>query len=329
MASCGGSAGLLLGGLLTSAWGWRWIFLVNLPLGFLIHLYLRVLKPSAERRARSARLDIGGATTITASLMLVIASVLNAGTSGWGSVGVLGSLLSAAVLFSLFLSIESRVLVPVVPLTLFTHNNLRVSVCIGALWAAAQSTWFFISALNLQLIFGRDPLKIGLAFLPATLLATVFSVSLAAKLTLRFGSRIPMVIGLVCEATALVLLAYAPLKADFSRDLLPAMSLLGVGVGIIGGPLRLRALTLIRRQDHGVASGVLNGAVVIGAALGLAVTASLASVYSEHLGVAGVVAGEALHRGYGLAYLAGAGMAAGAAVMVGMYSDECGVEALC
>jgi len=280
------------------------------------------LKPSVEPGDRSARLDVGGATTITTSLMLVIASVLNAGTSGWGSVAVLGPLSGAAVIFCVFLTIESRALAPVVSLTLFTHNDLRVSVFIGALWAAAQSTWFFISALNLQLIFGRDPLKIGLAFLPATLFATAFSVSLAAKLTLRFGSRIPMVIGLVSEATALVILAYAPVKADFARDLLPAMALLGVGIGIIGGPLRLRALTLIRKQDHGVASGVLNGAVVIGAALGLAVTASIAATYSEHLVRAGVVAGEALHRGYGLAYLVGAGMAGGAAVMVGMYRAE-------
>src|SRR5205823_3849329 len=173
---------LLLGGVLTSALNWHWIFLVNLPIGVAVFALSLVLLPPGRGSAPAASLDIAGAVTITASLMLAVYAIVNGNQAGWTSGQTLGLLAAAAVLLAIFLSIEARVRAPLVPLSLFRLRNVATANVVSVLWAAAMFAWFFLSALYLQLVLGYSSLQVGLAFLPANLIMGAFSLGLSARL---------------------------------------------------------------------------------------------------------------------------------------------------
>ena len=222
----GGSIGVLLGGLLTSALSRHWIFLVNLPIGLLVYaLCLRLIPPAAPA-AGDTPLDVAGALSVTASLMLAVYAVVNGNEAGWTSVQSWGLLGTAAALMALFLAIEARVAAPLMPLSLFRLRNVATANVVGVL-AAAMFAWFFVSALYMQLVLGYSPMEVGLAFLPANLIMAAFSLGLSAKLVMRFGIRAPLAVGLAMAALGLALFARAPVDGAFAADVLPGMLLLG------------------------------------------------------------------------------------------------------
>src|SRR5439155_2403971 len=141
----------------------------------------------------------------------------------WGSAQTLGLLTAAAVLLAAFLTIESRVAAPLMPLGLFRLRNVATANVVGVLWAAAMFAWFFLSALYLQLVLGYSPLQVGLAFAPANLIMGLFSLGLSAKLVMRFGIRPPLSSGLALAGIGLVLFARAPVDGSFVVDVLPSM----------------------------------------------------------------------------------------------------------
>src|SRR5579875_2304106 len=287
VASGGGSIGVLLGGVLTSAIDWRWIFLVNPPIGGAVVVLAFRLVPSARVQSVVRRLDLAGAATVTASLMIAVYAIVNGNQAGWTSTQTLGLLGAAAGLLALFCVIESRVAAPLMPLALFRLRNLATANLVGVLWAAAMFAWFFLSALYLQLVLGYSPLEVGLAFLPANLIMAVFSLGLSAKLVLRFGTRAPLAAGLLLAALGLVLFARAPLGGSFALDVLPGMVLLGLGAGIAFNPVLLAAMSDVAPDQSGLASGLVNTAFMMGGALGLAILASLAAARTDDLLVAG------------------------------------------
>ena len=196
VAAGGGSIGVLLGGVLTDVLDWHWIFLVNVPIGIGVFVASLRLLPTARGGASEQRLDVAGAVTVTAALMLAVYAIVNGNEAGWTSTQTLGLLAAAAVLLGVFLVIESRVQSPLVPLGLFRLRNVATANVVGVLWAAAMFAWFFLSALYLQLVLGYSPLQVGLAFLPANLIMGAFSIGLSAKLVMRFGIRLPLAVGL-------------------------------------------------------------------------------------------------------------------------------------
>ncbi|MDX6523903.1 MAG: hypothetical protein QOI17_1416, partial [Gaiellales bacterium] len=210
VASGGGTLGVLLGGILTNSLDWHWIFLVNLPIGVAVVALSFRLLPGGPGQAQSGRLDVAGAVTVTAALMLAVYAIVNGNQQGWTSVTTLGMLAGAVALMAAFLAIELRVAAPLVPLALFRLRNVAVSNVVGVLWAAAMFAWFFLSALYLQQVLGYSPLKVGLAFLPANLIMGAFSLGLSARLVMRFGLKLPLGIGLTIAATGLLLFARAP-----------------------------------------------------------------------------------------------------------------------
>jgi EmrB/QacA subfamily drug resistance transporter len=317
VAAGGGSIGVLLGGVLTNSLDWHWIFLVNAPIGVAVYLLsLRVL-PAAHVRGAGTRLDIGGAVTVTAALMLAVYAIVNGNEAGWTSLQTVGLLAAAAALLAVFLRLESAVDSPLVPLALFRRRNVAVSNIVGVLWAAAMFAWFFLSALYLQLVLHYSPLQVGLAFLPSNLVMATFSLGLSAKLVMRFGIRTPLMVGLLIAAAGLVLFARAPVDGHFLVDVLPAMLLLGFGAGMAFNPVLLAAMSDVEPQDSGLASGVVNTSFMMGGALGLAVLASLAAARSSSLVAAGEGAITALNGGYHLAFIVGAVAAAAAGVVGG------------
>jgi len=302
----GGSLGAMLGGLLTDTLSWHWIFLVNLPIGIaVIALSLRLL-PAVHSQVQSKHLDVFGAVTVTAALMLAVYAIVNGNEAGWASPRTLGQLAVAAVLMAAFLAIETRVRVPLMPLRLFQLRNVAVANVVGVLWAAAMFAWFFLSALYLQLVLGYKPLQVGLAFLPANLIMAVFSLGISARLVMRFGIRRPLAVGLLLATCGLLLFARAPVDGHFVADVLPGMILLGLGAGVAFNPVLLAAMSDVAPSESGLASGVVNTAFMMGGALGLAVLASLAALHTENLLAAGSEPAVALNSGYQAAFLVGA-----------------------
>ena len=309
----GGSIGVLLGGLLTNLLSWHWIFLVNLPIGIAVYAMCVALLPNGRGHAHGERLDVAGAATVTTSLMLAVYAIVNGNEAGWTSLQTIGMLVAALALLVLFLRIEARVQHPLMPLALFRLRNVAVANVVGVLWAAAMFAWFFISALYLQRVLGYRPVQVGLAFLPANLIMALFSLGLSARLVMRFGLRLPLGVGLLLAAAGLALFARAPVDGSFVMDVLPGMTLLGLGAGIAFNPVLLAAMSDVEASKSGLASGIVNTAFMMGGAVGLAVLASLAAARTTALQATEAPA-AALNGGYHVAFLTGAVFAAAAAL---------------
>ena len=326
VASGGGSIGVLLGGILTDALNWHWIFLVNVPIGVAVVALSLAVLPSARIPSAAQRLDVAGAVTVTASLMIAVYAIVNGNEVGWMTTRTLGLLAAAAALMGLFLLIESRVQSPLMPLRLFRLRNIATSNVVGVLWAAAMFAWFFLSALYLQLVLGYSPLQVGLAFLPGNLIMGALSVGLSAKLVMRYGIRIPLAAGLGFAALGLLWLARAPVDGNFVVDVLPSMIFLGLGAGMAFNPVLLAAMSDVDQSEAGLASGFVNTSFMMGGALGLAVLASLAASRTDTLLDAGESEAAALTGGYHVAFVVGAVFAAAAAVIGGLLLRESAVE---
>jgi EmrB/QacA subfamily drug resistance transporter len=315
VASGGGTLGVLLGGILTDVLNWHWIFLVNVPIGIAVAILAMRILPAGERSRDAPRLDVAGAVTVTAALMLAVYAIVNGNQAGWTSAQTLGLLTASAVLVAGFIVLESRVDSPLVPLGLFRRRNLATANGVGVLWAGAMFAWFFLSALYLQLVLGYSPLQVGLAFLPANLIMGAFSLGLSAKLVMRFGIKPPLSAGLLLAAVGLALFARAPVGGHFAVDVLPSMVLLGFGAGIAFNPVLLAAMGDVEPSESGLASGIVNTSFMMGGALGLAVLASVAASRTSHLVASGQGQIAALNAGYHTAFLIGALFAVVAATL--------------
>jgi EmrB/QacA subfamily drug resistance transporter len=322
VAAGGGTIGVLLGGLLTDALSWHWIFLVNVPIGIAVVVLARLVLPATQAAPSTRRLDVAGALTVTTALMIAVFAIVKGNDVGWISARTLGLLAAAVALLAAFLAIERSSAAPLVPLGLFRRRNVWTSNVVGVLWAAAMFAWFFLSALYLQLVLGYSPLHVGLAFLPANLIMAVFSLGLSARLVLRFGLRKPLAAGLLLAAAGLALFARAPVDGAFLTDVFPNMVLLGLGAGMAFNPVLLAAMSDVEPDQAGLASGVVNTSFMMGGALGLAVLASLAASRTDTLLSAGEERLVALAGGYHVAFVVGAAFAAGAAILGASFLRE-------
>jgi EmrB/QacA subfamily drug resistance transporter len=313
--SGGGTAGVLLGGILTDLLSWHWIFLVNIPVGVTVFVLSAYLCPTVQALSQERRLDVGGAITVTASLMLAVYAIVKGNEVGWTSAQTLGILGAALALLLVFLAIEARHPAPLMPLGLFRHRNLSVANVVGILMAAAMFAMFFFSALYLQLVLDYSPLEVGLAFLPSTLVWGAASLLLSDRLVMRFGIKPPLVGGLVFFIGGLLLFARAPVDGTFAMDVLVPMLLFGLGGGITFNPLLLAAMGDVEPSDAGLASGIVNTAFMMGGALGLAVLAAIGTSRTDSLLASGKTQAEALTSGYHASFIVGALFAAVAAAL--------------
>jgi EmrB/QacA subfamily drug resistance transporter len=311
----GGSVGVLLGGVLTSVFGWHAVFMVNIPVGIAVYVLALRLLPAAERSASGTRLDIAGAVTVTASLMLAVYAIVNGNELGWTSAQTVGLLVAAVALLAAFVVIESRVSDPLVPLALFRRRNLATANVMGVLWAAAMFAWFFLSALYLQVVLRYEPLQVGLAFLPGNVIMAIFSVGISAKLVMRYGLKAPLGTGLALAGLGLALLVRAPIDGNYVVDVLPSMVLLGLGAGIAFNPMIIVAMSDVEPERSGLASGLVNTSFMMGGALGLAVLASIAASQTSNAVASGASQIAALTDGYHAAFAIGAAFATTAAVL--------------
>lgn len=319
VVASGGSIGVLVGGLLTEGLSWHAVFLVNLPVGAAVAWAAWRWLPRDTVRTGGQRLDVAGALTITSALMFAVYAIVDAPATGWLHPQTLALGTAALVLLAAFVTIERRAAAPLVPFSLFRLRNVTGANIVAVLWSIAMFAWFFVIALVLQRVLGWSPLQVGLAFLPPNVVMAACSLGVSAWAVMRFGIRATLVAGLVLTAAGLGLFVLMPLDARFVPHVLPGMLLLGLGCGIAFNPLLLAAMGDVREEDHGLASGVVNTAFMMGGALGLAVLASLAAVRSDAALAAGTPEAEALLAGYKLALAAGTVCGALAAVAAALW----------
>jgi EmrB/QacA subfamily drug resistance transporter len=308
VASAGASIGLLAGGVLTQLLSWHWIFFVNLPFGVATGLLALRLLERERGIGLAAGADVPGAALVTSGLMLGVYTIVAAADHGWGSAHTLGFGALAVALLAGFVARQATARTPLLPLAIFRSRNVTGANLVQMLMIAGLFGMFFLGVLYMQRVLGFDAIEIGLAFLPVSLGIGVLSLGFSPRLNMRFGPRAVLLAGLALVAVGLALLARVPVDGAYVVDLLPTMLLFGVGAGLAFPALMTLAMSGATASDSGLASGLVNTTQQVGAALGLAVLATLATSRSDGLRAAGESTAAALTSGYQLAFGIGAGL---------------------
>jgi EmrB/QacA subfamily drug resistance transporter len=315
VAVAGGSIGLIVGGVLTEAINWHWIFFVNLPIGVATALAaLRFVDGQPGIGARQGA-DIPGAALLTGGLMLGVYTILEVEQQGWGSTQTLALGGVSLALLAAFLVRQARGANPLMPLRLFRSRNVSGANLVQALLVVGMFGMFFLGALYMQRILGYDALEVGLAYLPATLVMGTMSFRVSAPLNMKYGPKATLIPSMVAIAVGTLLFARTPIDASYVVDLLPPMVLIGAGAGLGFPSLMTLAMSGATPQDSGLASGLVNTSVQVGGAIGLAVLATFATERTDGLLADGESTAVALNSGYHLAYLIGAALVVVATVV--------------
>jgi EmrB/QacA subfamily drug resistance transporter len=316
VASAGGSIGLIAGGVLTQAISWHWIFFINIPIGIATAM-LAVRLLAADRGIGFGQgADVLGAALITGSLMLGVYTIVEpAAEQGWGASQTLGLGAGSLALLVAFLVREATAANPLIPLGIFRSRNVAGANIVQALTVAGMFGMFFLGVLYIQEVLGYDALETGLAFLPTTVVMGTISVRYSERLIMRFGAKTTLIPGLVLIATGLALFTLVPVDGQYLLHVLPAGLLIGAGVGSCFASLMTLAMSGATREDAGLASGLVNTTAQVGAAIGLAVLATLSATRTETLLDRGESTAEALVGGYHVGFIVGAALV-GLAIVV-------------
>jgi EmrB/QacA subfamily drug resistance transporter len=308
VASGGGSVGLVAGGILTDAISWHWIFFINVPIGIATYLLAKRLVADDEGIGIREGADAPGAVLVTASMMLGVYTIVGVEEHGWTSGRTLGLGALSLALLAAFVIRQARIAKPLIPLRVFRSKSLSAANVIQIVSVAGMFGMFFVGALYLQRVLGYNPLQVGLAFLPTTLVMGVLSVRYSAPFAARFGTRNAMLFGLPLVLAGLALFARMPEAGNYWTDVLPSMVLLGTGAGIAFPALVTLAMSEVQPADAGLASGLVNTTAQVGGAVGLALLATIAAERSRDLEAAGKPTAEALTSGYSLALVIAAAL---------------------
>jgi EmrB/QacA subfamily drug resistance transporter len=280
IASGGSAVGLVLGGVLTQAFSWPWIFFINVPVGIVAFvLSLRLIPESTDEHAER-NFDVAGAVTATGGLMTLVYAIVKAQEEGWTSAVTLGTFAVAFLLLAAFIVIELRSAAPLVRLDIFRVRSLTTANVVMFLVASGLFAMFFFNSLYIQRVLGYGPLEAGLAFLPFTA-GIIISAGLASQFAPRIGVKPVAVVGMIVTAAGMLLLTRIPVDGSYAVDVLPSIMLTSLGLGAVFVPLTLIATTGLEHADQGLASGLFNTSQQIGGALGLAILATIAVGHSD------------------------------------------------
>jgi EmrB/QacA subfamily drug resistance transporter len=304
IAAGGGAFGLLLGGILTEALSWEWIFFVNVPVGIGAAVLAWRYIPESRAEQRPDSFDFAGAVTVTAGLIVLVYAIVKAEEFGWGSAETVGLAALAVALLAIFVLIERRSSAPLVRLGIFRIRSLLGANLVLLVVAGGLFANFFFSSLYVQQILGYTPLEAGLAFLPVTV-GIVAGSGLSQVLVRTVGVRETTMGGMVLAAAGLFLLSRAEVDGTYVGTLLPGLVLMSVGMGLTFVPVTLIATTNVSAQDAGLASGLFNTSQQIGGALGLAILSTLAADETASV-IADVGQAAALVEGFQVAFLGAA-----------------------
>ena len=321
VAGSGGAAGVLLGGALTSALSWPWIFFVNVPVGVAVISVSSWLLRESRADLPNRYFDVSGAATITGGLMLLVYGMTRATQHGWGTAESVGLLAGSGVLIASFFLVESRTKAPLLPLRILRLRTLAGSNLSALITTGAVFSMFFLLTLYMQQVLHYSAIKTGVAYIGFTVTTVAFS-TVSQGLVTRLGVRTVLPFGLGLVTVALVLFARLPVDGHFFWDMFPGFIIGGLGLALTFIPMSIGALTGVRQQDAGIASGLINTTQQIGGAVGVAAATTIATTFTNHYvsSHAGTTAfsGAALTHGFQIAFYALAASAAVGAVLAAL-----------
>jgi EmrB/QacA subfamily drug resistance transporter len=325
VSGSGGAAGVLLGGALTSALSWSWIFFINVPVGALVLALAPRFVHESRANVGHRHFDLPGAASITGGLMLLVYAMTRAVQHGWGTPETIGLLAVSGGLIVGFVVIELRSSAPLLPMRMFRLRTLAGSNLAALLLGAAMFSQFFLLTLYMQQVLHYSALQTGVAYVALALSVVVFA-NVAQALALRLGVRLVLPVGLALAAAGLVLYARLPVDGHYFWDLFPAFLLSGSGLALGFVPMTIGALAGVRDSDAGVASGLINMSQQIGGAIGVAVATTIAATFTSryveaHPGAA-PTSGSALMHGFEVAFYVLAAVAAVAAVAAALLVES-------
>ena len=306
VSGSGAAAGVLLGGALTSAFSWSWIFFVNVPVGALV----LGLSPWLLRESRAEldhrHFDAAGAASITGGLMLLVYGLTHASQHGWATGETVGLLAASVALIAAFIGIELRSSAPLLPLRIFKLRTLSGSNLAAILSGAAVFSQFFLLTLYMQQVLHYSALQTGAAYITFTLAIIAFS-GVAQAVVTRIGIRRVLPAGLLLATAGLLVYTRLPVNGHYFWDLFPAFLVGGIGMAFAFVPMSIGALAGVEARDAGVASGLLNTSQQIGGAIGVAIATTIATTCTNHYAHAhsvSTLAPSALTHGFVITFYA-------------------------
>ncbi|MEA2459301.1 MAG: hypothetical protein QOC95_2273 [Thermoleophilaceae bacterium] len=312
VAGSGGAVGVLLGGVLTDSIGWEWVFFVNVPIALGAALLAPRLIDESRTEAEVRRFDAAGALTVTAGLSLLVYTMVDATNVGWGSTQTIALLAVSVALLAAFVIIELRSAAPLVPFSIFRSRSLLGANVSGLLIGASLFSMFFFVSLYMQQVLSYSPLDSGVKYLPLAL-TIIVSAGVASQLVERFGFKPILVFGMALVAVGLLMFSGVSVDGTYGGDILWPSIVAAAGLGFSFVPVTIAAVSGVRDDDAGLASGLINTSQQIGGALGLAVLSTISisrtkDVLAAAHGAKSAVPG-ALTEGFQSAFTAGAGFA--------------------
>jgi EmrB/QacA subfamily drug resistance transporter len=277
----GGAVGLVLGGVLVEWLSWPWIFFVNVPVGIAVFAASMRFVPESKDEHVHQGFDLAGAVTVTSGLVALVYGIVKAQEKGWGSTHTIGFGLLAAALLTAFVLIERRSTEPLVRLSIFRVRTIRAANVVMLFVASGIFAMFFFNTLYIQRVLGFSPIQAGLAFLPFTA-GIIIGAGLAQRLVPKLGAREVPLIGMAMAVAGLLLFLRLQPDGSYLVDLLPAMILVSIGMGLTFVPVTLIATSGIPVDDAGLASGLFNTSQQVGGALGLAILSTLAATATSN-----------------------------------------------
>ncbi len=286
VASGGAAAGVLLGGILTQYYGWRWNFFINVPISILIFVIAYKIVPSHDAEESNNAIDLAGAISVTISMLSLVYGLTQGPTYGWFSWSTLPFFGITIVSLIFFYFNETRQKHPLLPLNIFKNKNLTgANLTIFPVVASVYALFFFLS-LYIQNVLGYSPVKTGLSFLivPLTIMLAATQIPKIIKI---LGSKYVLIGGIVLIAIALIYLTKLPLHSNYWTNILPALIILGLGAGTSFVSGTIIATSGVEEHKSGLASGILNTSQQIGGSVGLAILTGVTSSYvlkiNQHL----------------------------------------------
>src|SRR3954453_5375881 len=306
IAGVGGAIGLLAGGVIVELLSWRWVFFVNVPIGAaVLALTPRFVPESRSESTSAGGYDIEGALAATLGTITLVFTLIKADSWGWTAGRTLAGFAVAAALIVGFVFIERRHRDPLVPLRIFSNRSLAASDGTFLLVAAALFGMFFFCTLYLQQVLGFGALKTGLSYLPFSL-TLIGASALASRLVDRFTPKPVLVTGLFVTTVGFALLTRGTGHGDYASHVLPALVILGIGLGMSFVPITIAATTGVATEDSGLASGLLNTTQQVGGSLGLAILSSVSTSRVTSALDGGSALPAALTHGFKGAFIVGA-----------------------
>lgn len=283
VSSAGFAAGLVLGGTLTQTLGWRYVFFINVPIGILAALLAPRLLSESRGENAPRRLDLPGAISVTAGVMLLVYALSNV-ASGVFSFATPASFALAVILLAGFVAIESRTQAPLMPLTFLRRGSVFLANAIALMSFGAITGMTFLLTIYLQQLRGYSPISTGLAFIPPALIFFVVGGFLAARLVSRAGVRRLIIAATALQTGSILILTQITLNASYYTTILPAFVLLALGGAPGFTAITISALSAARRGEEGLASGMINTSSQLGGPIGLAIVVTIIGVVAQSMG---------------------------------------------